>query len=495
MIAFDPQSLEGSLSRSPIVPLLVAMRGLGSRHLICHPHKVMQAHVPPFVYWLTPANGAYLLLPKTDKNTVEHLGEVMAYLRGEFGHCHVPMSHLSGRERWLDTDAPLPTLDSLANKSDNITPDIRATLTNIYAPHIPLDELTDPDADRQHDAGNRLASQWVFGTDMRNRLTAEQQSVFFELLGGTQRAAVRGVAGSGKTILARALARSLAQQGKRVLLLCDTEELAILNNELLAKEKIDCFSTDNIKNLLGKRSLDDVTRLIPSLTQNSPFQNIIDRLLYDALIVDEGQEFSNWKSLERLVRPNEAGTRPLYVFYDPRQHDGPELEMPADLKRFRMELNCRNTLAITRYNSELIDRTIRSRTGMMEGLPPTIHDSRHMNDLIEVGMRQIRKWIENEHAELSQMAILVYRTRTYSDMELPDFLNAGDTRVRLLLDGAPWREGKGVFIGWVDDFRGLEADYVILVIPKGARVAGHYVGASRAREQLLLLRHGASQKY
>jgi hypothetical protein len=93
------------------------------------------------------------------------------------------------------------------------------------------------------------------------------------------------------------------------------------------------------------------------------------------------------------------------------------------------------------------------------------------------------------------MAILVYRTRTYSDMELPDFLNAGDTRVRLLLDGAPWREGKGVFIGWVDDFRGLEADYVILVIPKGARVAGHYVGASRAREQLLLLRHGASQKY
>ncbi len=247
--------------------------------------------------------------------------------------------------------------------------------------------------------------------------------------------------------------------------------------------------------MLNIRSLGDVTKLIPHLTKNIQFNNIIDRLMYDALIVDEGQEFSNWESIDQLARPNEAGTRPLYVFYDPHQHDGPELEMPADLKRFSMELNCRNTLAITRYNSKLIGQKIRSRTGMAEGIPTTILHSHNFNDLMSMSLNQIGKWIEEEGAELNRMAILIYHTRRYAEIDRPDFLDIGGTRVRLLDDGAQWRLGKGVFIGYANDFRGLEADYVILIIPNSARAAIHYVGASRAREQLVVLRHGASQKY
>jgi hypothetical protein len=39
-------------------------------------------------------------------------------------------------------------------------------------------------------------------------------------------------------------------------------------------------------------------------------------------------------------------------------------------------------------------------------------------------------------------------------------------------------------VGKINDFRGLEADFVILVLPKSPRTARHYVGASRARIRL-----------
>ncbi|MCH7688167.1 MAG: NERD domain-containing protein, partial [Planctomycetes bacterium] len=77
--------------------------------------------------------------------------------------------------------------------------------------------------------------------DRLHRLT-EDQVRLLEFLGAHERAAIKGVAGSGKTILANAQAQKFAREGKKTLLVCFNKSLA----EWLEQSKPDEFK-DTIK--------------------------------------------------------------------------------------------------------------------------------------------------------------------------------------------------------------------------------------------------------
>lgn len=159
------------------------------------------------------------------------------------------------------------------------------------------------------------------------RLTEDQVRVLTSLE-KTKRVAIEGAAGTGKTVIAAEKARRLAAQGKRVLLLCFNRPLA----DHLASYA-DGYDVNNFHGLchdLAQRA--KIKFAIPTdpkkqkhFWENEAPDILLESLAalpherWDALIVDEGQDFRPhwWPILEEALRDPGKGT--LYVFHDPNQ--------------------------------------------------------------------------------------------------------------------------------------------------------------------------------
>ena len=146
-----------------------------------------------------------------------------------------------------------------------------------------------------------------------------------EILKDLKRANVRGCAGSGKTFIAQTLARKFAKSGKSVLLACYNRALASKLKE--AAENVDgleavafldfCCNLSNLsKEEIDRYQSDPRTWpfAIPKMAQSRIEKYGIG---YGAVIVDEGQDFSEemWKAVQMLV--SDGGS--LHVFYDTDQ--------------------------------------------------------------------------------------------------------------------------------------------------------------------------------
>jgi hypothetical protein len=190
---------------------------------------------------------------------------------------------------------------------------------------------------------------------VRFRLT-DNQAKILEILSNRPRALIKGNPGTGKSILAMRKAKTLAAEGKLVLLLCYNKLLA----EQFTKEACDSGYEDNlvIKNYhtlawnhveeaLGKElqyTNDDLfwhevlPKMLSEALQKSPLQ-------FDAVIVDEAQDFraSYWHSTRQIMTDDSD----CYIFYDPNQNIWKtKLEFPFKDDPYLLRGNCRNTLNI-----------------------------------------------------------------------------------------------------------------------------------------------------
>jgi hypothetical protein len=101
---------------------------------------------------------------------------------------------------------------------------------------------------------------------------------------------------------------------------------------------------------------------------------------FDAIVVDEGQDFDPawWVELQLILQDSDDG--PMYVFSDAqkaiyRQGWEPPFEEPA----FELEINCRNTLPIARRVSAVFgDECTTLGVG---GPEPRLHVAEDMNEL------------------------------------------------------------------------------------------------------------------
>lgn len=183
------------------------------------------------------------------------------------------------------------------------------------------------------------------------RLT-EQQCELLNFISQHKKALIKGCAGSGKTIMAVKKARELAQNGHNCLLL--------VYNSLLCEKMKNSLTEKNIRvttyhdlcleelqkhgiNLNARRSDNKVwTEIIPA-----EFSRILKKspLRFDAVIVDEGQDFrlNYWASVSELVKPDGW----FYIFYDPDQNlYNEELVLPKLGNPFILNKNCRNSQEI-----------------------------------------------------------------------------------------------------------------------------------------------------
>lgn len=329
-------------------------------------------------------------------------------------------------------------------------------------------------------------------------LTEEQTLIYQDILDSQNKAAIAGVAGSGKTFLATAKAQSEAQKGKRVLFLCYNKALAEWLNSSVETGEIEngYLHIDNYHHYVAQLCElyeRDWPSGDPSLwNEYAPNQlrDIATNLMFrqdkfDTIIVDEGQDFhpNLWSSLTPLFRGRED-EQCYYVFYDPNQNIyQDQVMLPAGLtKPFPLRINCRNTKCISNYCAQLLGIDMRTKKFAPDGIDPIYHQttsfSQALNRAQQLAMTMIA---EENRLRMNQVAILCIGVPAKQ-------MNAVAAQHGFTGDHKQWRNNEGVLVCDAGAFKGLESDLVIVVDIDSRKtpelISKRYVAFSRAKFEL-----------
>lgn len=191
----------------------------------------------------------------------------------------------------------------------------------------------------------------------------EQQYQVINSIRKHRQAAITGVAGSGKTLVAVEKAIRLDREGFEVLILCHNPFLAEYIRRLVDKTRISAvnFSTlvhDLIKDQeQADRIISKIRgeKFIPWTQYSEPSRDELieafERLyklggLFDAVIVDEGQDFKEswWDIARACLKDSDQGI--FYIFFDDSQAIYPtyssRLGYPVSTLPVELTENCRN---------------------------------------------------------------------------------------------------------------------------------------------------------
>ncbi len=206
---------------------------------------------------------------------------------------------------------------------------------------------------------------------------------FLSLFSAFRRLAVRGCAGSGKTLLAIEKARQEGRLGRRTLVLCYNTLLAGVIARHFNNEKLPV--TVKAFYDFGAETLGLPPHRVAVHKDDPRTYVFISRELrkylaggnvkpYDAVVIDEGQDFTDdmWEAVKMLVTDDST----FYVFYDPEQN---VFHTPMNLPDFGIPpvtlfVNCRNTRQITAELAKYSAYPMVSMSGMPEGRPVTMID-------------------------------------------------------------------------------------------------------------------------
>ncbi|WP_428101282.1 NERD domain-containing protein [Candidatus Rariloculus sp.] len=334
------------------------------------------------------------------------------------------------------------------------------------------------------------------------RLTDDQQRIL-DILANQSRAAIRGVAGSGKTILALAKAQAIAREGARTLFLCYNRPLKDWLRDAVPESFGDDLVIENYHGLtdaLCKQAGvplwemgDTNTREFWNDLAPEALMQACDRLgpehKFDAVVVDEGQDFHElwWASLEWVFRdPDDKAC--YYVFFDPNQNlyvEDPCL--PEEFGQpYMLPENCRNTVRIAAHCASLLGDESRSKDGAPMGDDPEIVHVRTMDDAFREAARRVRHLCMPNLGGLrmSQVAVLA---PGFSRDEWPNQFGV----IAATKSFDEWAENKGILIASWHQFKGLEADAIVNIetsFKDDARERiNRYVARSRAKHLLTVI--------
>jgi len=336
------------------------------------------------------------------------------------------------------------------------------------------------------------------------RMTDDQLRLL-EFLKSHDQALIEGVAGSGKTLLARAQAQRFADAGKRTLFVCFNKALAQWLRSSLPAAYADRLVVHHFHGLCAewcrkagisftppKDNADEFWReqapeLLLQAIERSP---AADR--FDAVVVDEGQDFSStwWVPLISINAGDEKG--PLFIFYDPAQNlFGAEAgTLPILGAPFQLPTNCRNTRAIARTCSETIGRPIPTRGDAPEGQMVRYLDARGRDSQKAAVGQVLDEWIRVGSLPPSKVAVLCPFRQERSSLAGLSVIN----KYPLTADLKEWSRGDAVLFSTIRAFKGLEADAIVIIDvpakpdPEQFPVADWYVAFSRAKHLLTVIR-------
>lgn len=347
-------------------------------------------------------------------------------------------------------------------------------------------------------SGRGLPQRSVVSRALENEdaadILTEHQSVILDAIRLLNRVEIRGGAGSGKTFLAMEQARRLARDGQRVALVCYSHGLASYLERITAawnRRQQPAYVGEFHD--LGKRwgapaGPDESLRTeqtvqfwehdLPAQMTELAMQ-LDDGQRFDAIVVDEAQDFADawWDPLLAALKDEETGG--LYVFTDEGQrvfhrHGSP----PVPLVPLVLDHNLRNTRQIANAFQPLVDHPMRFLGG--EG-PAVKYVACSRAEAMNAGDDEVELLLEQGWRP-EDVALLTTGTRHPEQRERQAAGNA-----------AYWDsfwDADQVFYGHVLGFKGLERRAVVLVVNEEAAFERSrerlYVGLSRARDQLVV---------
>lgn len=331
-------------------------------------------------------------------------------------------------------------------------------------------------------------------------LTRDQVRVL-QFIQSHRRALIEGCAGSGKTTLALEKARQLAQQDFRTLLLCFNAPLAdFLKNHV--PEEVDVFHFHGLCKHLSKEA---GIGYRSSLTEQDYYEKVLPEILldsiselgpqYDAVIVDEGQDFldSWWETLFFLMKDQENGI--FYVFYDSNQNI---YKRPASLTKlmtiapFTLWENCRNTYAIHKVVRQFHHTPDSVTCRGPHGRPPELYFYADAYQQEQCVQKALHRLANEEKVDTSQIVLLT--TRSPEKTPFQPNKRLGNFQL------AEWAESTRsnvIRLSSVHRFKGLESRVVILTGLEDNDSSWLspllYVACSRARTHLIIVAHERSR--
>lgn len=339
---------------------------------------------------------------------------------------------------------------------------------------------------------------------LRIRLTNEQASVL-RTLGRHKRAAIVGAAGTGKTVLAVEKARMLAELGVNVLLLCYNKALGATlerqfseSDQVLActfhqfcqhciRKCVESGKPNPMEKVKAEEPNSDEFDIQMPLAAFYAIEEMDEALKFDAIIVDEGQDFGDeyWLPIEMALRNSDQHW--LYVFYDENQrlYTRASSFPILDSDTFPLTKNCRNSkpvhdFAYQYYKGEPVDDS------GIDGLAPIPFIDRSPETQAKQIARQITKIIHDEGVNPESIAVLV------AGKPKESFYNL------LLREPLPrpvrWSQeehfqNNSVLMDTVKRFKGLERDVIFLWVDQVSLSSDTlmYVGISRAKSVLYVV--------
>ena len=323
-------------------------------------------------------------------------------------------------------------------------------------------------------------------------LFTEQQCVILDALENFPRLQVMGCAGSGKTIMAVKKAERLAAKGMKVLLLCYNQLLAehlrreVRGNRLITAAAFFDFCIELLKlpeeQVEKYRSDSRLYRVaLPQMLRDHLYRNC---LCYDALVIDEGQDFAPeaWEVISMLVA--EGG--PFYIFYDPDQNIFTrELALPDfGLPPVRLTVNCRNTRKI--FEALTPYRTVAA--AVMDSAPEGSDVHVLHGDSRAILAQELERLVMEEGVPLRAIVILGGHVLAHTSL-------GGETDVGRfrIVNRAPREGAMEVAYYTYMKFKGCESKVVILLDVDDADERwrdphGIYTAMSRAAHQLIVIR-------
>lgn len=322
-------------------------------------------------------------------------------------------------------------------------------------------------------------------------LTEEQERILEETEEDLRKIFL-GAAGTGKTFIAMKKANDLAYQGKKVFLTCFNKQLVNVFKAHCTHENIHIANFHDflektikkhdiyIETSKGEVALDQYFEVILPEKVFDLYSFKDESEKFDAIIVDEGQDFSEfwYICLNEMVKQDGH----FYIFADRNQNlfgDGLENLNGFEISKHKLTVNLRNTEKINEWSRPFLESK-RIKYKIKGGQP--VENFLCKDD--EEEKRKLEKEIESlvsKGLNPNRITILSPYKKENSSLKDVNFIGFGEWKIYDLTKGRQ----DGIAFSTIRAFKGLESDVVLLIgVRKFSKVctpADIYVGGTRAR--------------
>ena len=319
-------------------------------------------------------------------------------------------------------------------------------------------------------------------------ILSDDQTWTLKEIGENNQLAIAGAAGTGKTLLAIQKAIDLSERGEKVLLLCYNRPLALHLQEVLREySNLDIYNFHQFSHQLAIESGNESDGSNYDVQDNKLIEYFVDsgREEYDALIIDEGQDFKNeWLvQLEAIVKDQNNGV--VYIFYDDNQNVRSESSkhisnMP--LAKHRLTKNMRNSQCIHKLSSYYYLGDPVRAVGPV-GIPPKWKKCSTENDFVRELSNLYRQLVRKEGIKPENISVLFQSIKQRDELIHHEGLRLGAIRK------ADAQNSKGMIIDTIQRFKGLESAVVIIMLMDQGLISEEifYTALSRAQSMLFVL--------